>query len=500
MENLQALKTRTADIRNVRHAAAILDWDQKTHMPKKANTVRAGQVSSLRKIAHQMFTDDEVGRLLEEAAGEVGSLDVDSDEARLVKVLQRDYEKARKLPADFVAEFARTTTEAHRIWAQARQDDNFEHFQPTLEKIVDLCRQQAEYLGYEATLYDALLDNYEPGVKTAQVAGLFDGLREELVPLAKAIFEQKDTNSDAPLRRYIPVEQQRQFGMKVVGQMGYDLERGRQDETVHPFCTSFSRNDVRITTRFQDHFLSSALFGTIHEAGHATYEQGISPELDDTLLGGGTSLGVHESQSRLWENIVGRSRGFWEYFYPQLQATVDGRLDDVDLDTFYRAINYVSPSLIRVEADEVTYCLHIMLRFEIEQDLLNGVIAVKDAPEAWNAKMQAYLGITPPDNRNGVLQDIHWSMGILGYFPTYALGTMLSAQLYERALQDHPHIPAEIKTGKFDTLLGWMNTNIHAHGRKFMPTELIQRATGKPLSHRAFMDYLRGKFSRIYDL
>lgn len=498
MESLQTLKSITADIVNLQYAASVLGWDQQTNMPPGAAHARAEQLATLNKIAHQMATSDELGALIEKSANELNGAVADSFEASLVRVARRDYEEATKLPNEFVAEWARATTLAHEVWAKARHEKDFTQFLPTLEKIVDLCRQRAEYLGYEDHIYDALLDLYEPGMKTAHVETIFEGLRQELVPFAAAIFEQKDKVSDEPLHRNFPVEQQREFGLMVAQQIGYDLMRGRQDEAVHPFCTSFSSDDVRITTRFDPKFLSPALFGTIHEAGHATYEQGIGRDLVGTLLGTGVSLGVHESQSRLWENIVARSFGFWEYFYPQLQEMFPGVLDNVTLEAFYQAANKVMPSFIRVEADEVTYSLHIMLRFELEKDLLTGALAVKDAPEAWNAKMESYLGIVPENDSLGVLQDVHWSAGILGYFPTYSLGTMLSAQLYEKALADLPQIPDEIRQGKFETLLHWMNENIHQHGRKYMPDELIKRATGEPLGHEAFMRYLRGKYGPIY--
>lgn len=500
MENLTALKTKTAEIRSIRYAASVLSWDQQTHMPPGGAAARSTQLSTLSKVAHQMFTSDEIGKLIEAAEHEIAGKDFDDNDASLVRVLKRDYDRATRLPSEFVAEFSRTTSMAHHVWAKARAEKDFAQFLPTLEKIFDLCRQSAEYLTYPEVPYDALLDQYEPGMTTAQVATLFAGLREDLVPLAKAIFAKKDTNSNEPLRRHFPVEKQREFGLKVVQQFGYDMKRGRQDEAVHPFCIHFSRDDVRITTRFDPNFLAPALFGTMHEAGHASYEQGIPSEFSGTYLGGSVSLGIHESQSRLWENMVGRSRGFWEYFYPPLRETFPGVLDDVSVEQFYRAINYVAPSFIRVEADEVTYPLHIMLRFELEQDVLHGKLAVQDLPEAWNAKFEAYLGITPPDDAQGLLQDIHWSSGIMGYFPTYSIGTLLAAQLYEATLKDHPALPQEIAAGKFDTLLGWMNSHIHAHGRKFMPNELVKRATDESLQHRYFIDYLRRKYGEIYAL
>lgn len=500
MENLGALKKRVADVVNLGRVTAVLDWDQQVSMPPAGAAERANQIATLQKLGHEIFVADETARLLEAAEKEVADLPDDSDDKALIKVNRRDFDLATRLPTAFVEEFARTTSLAHEVWVKARENNDFEAFRPSLEKIVDLCRQRAEYFGYEEHLYDALLDSFEPGATTAQVETIFSNLREDLVPFAQAIFERKDKNSDEPMRRHFPQELQRQFGLKVARELGYDMDRGRQDVAVHPFCTTFAQGDVRITTRFDEHFLSTALFGTIHESGHAMYEQGIDDSLEGTLLSSGTSLGVHESQSRLWENIVGRSRGFWEHYYPQLQMAFDGTLDDVSLEDFYRAVNYVQPSLIRVEADEVTYCLHIMVRFELELDLLTQKLAVKDLPAAWNAKMESYLSISPPTDREGVLQDVHWSAGILGYFPTYALGTLLSAQLYEAALQAHPNIPDEISQGKFDTLLKWNREHVHQYGRKYMPAELTLRATGQPLGHQAFMRYLRQKYSEIYEL
>lgn len=500
MENLNALKARTAEVINLNYAASVLSWDQQTYMPPGGAEARAEQLATLRKYSHQIMTADETGRLLEQAEQEVAGYAENSDEMGLVRIIRRDFDRLTKLPSEHVVEFSKTTTIAHETWVKARAENNFALFLPTLEKIFDLCQARAEYLGYSEQLYDALLDQYEAGATTSQVEALFSNLREDLVPFVAAILERAEQVSEEPLRRIFPVNKQAEFGLMVAQKMGYDMNRGRQDLAVHPFCISFSRDDVRITTRYSEDYLGVGLFSTLHEAGHAMYEQGIPHHYAGTSLGRGVSLGVHESQSRLWENIVGRSRGFWKRFYAELQQTFAGVLDNVSLENFYRAINRVGATYIRVDADEVTYPLHIMLRFELEQDIFNGKLAVKDAPEAWNAKMQDYLGISPRNNAEGVLQDVHWSSGIMGYFPTYAIGTMLSAQLYESALTEHPSIPAEIEQGRFDTLLQWMNTNVHAYGRKYMPADLVKRATGQPLQHHAYMNYLRAKFGEIYGL
>ncbi len=501
MENVEQLKKRLADVVNLRHAAAVLGWDMQVNMPPGGAEARAEQLALLSRLAHQMFTAEETGRLIEAGEAEVGSADADSDEAAMVRVARHDYDLNTRVPVALVEELARVTTRAHNIWAKAREEADWSQFAPTLERILDLTRQQAEALGYEDRIYDALLNQYEPYMKTADVERLFDGLREELVPFVAAIFERLDAVDSGPVLRRYDVEKQVQFGLKVIEQIGYDLTRGRQDKSVHPFTTEFSINDVRITTRYKEDWMPSALFGSIHEAGHAMYEQGARQEYEGTILANGTSLGVHESQSRLWENVVGRSRGFWRHFYPELQRLFPETLSDVDLEAFYRAINFVSRSLVRVEADEVTYNLHIMLRFEMENALLEGKLAVRDAPDAWNAKMEQYLGITPPNNgKEGILQDVHWSSGLMGYFPTYSLGNFLSVQFWDKALQDVPTIPDEIERGNFEPLLGWLRENIHQYGRKYWPAELTQRVTGEPIQTRSFMRYLRAKYSDIYGL
>jgi carboxypeptidase Taq len=501
MEKVKQLKDHLAPIVHLSHAAAVLGWDQQTYMPPGGAAARAEQLATLSEITHERFVADETGKLLQEAAAELDGAAYDSDDAALVRVVQHDYDLATRIPTKLVAEIARTTTLAHEVWAKAREEADFAAFAPTLEKIYDLMRQKAEALGYQDRMYDALLDEYEPNMKTADVERLFNGLKEELVPFVAQIFDRLDAVHSSIMHLDYDVDKQTEFGLKVIKQLGYDMQRGRQDKAVHPFTTGFSVNDVRITTRYYPDFLPTALFGSIHEAGHAMYEQGSDQALEGTMLAGGTSLGVHESQSRLWENIVGRSRGFWQYFYPDLQQLFPGQLGNVSLDAFYKAINAVSRSLVRVEADEVTYNLHIMLRFEMENALLEGKLAVKDAPDAWNAKMEAYLGITPPDDgKEGVLQDVHWSSGLVGYFPTYSLGNFLSVQFWDKALEAVPSIPDAIAQGNFAPLLEWMQHNIYRHGRKFWPAELTERVTGEKIQTHSFMRYLKAKYTPIYDL
>jgi carboxypeptidase Taq len=500
MEQYRLLKSRLAEIGDVNRVTSLLEWDLQTHMPPAGADARAHQMATLSKIAHAMFIADETGRLIEAAAAEVNGADYDSEEASLLRVVQRDYERERRLPSDFVAELARATSLAHEVWAKARAENRFRDFRPSLESILDLARRMAEYLGYADHIYDPLLDRYEPGMKTAQVQAIFDDLKKDLLPLAQAIAGQSDRVDDAILRQEFDEDKQRDFSYGVIQKFGYDFQRGRVDRAVHPFQTNFSINDVRITTRYDRRFFNTAIFGTMHETGHALYELGVDPALERTPLASGTSLGIHESQSRLWENLVGRSRGFWTHFYPELQATFPAQLGQVDLETFYRAVNKVKPSFIRVEADEVTYNLHIMLRFELEQELLEGKVKVADLPDAWNARMQAYLGVTPPTDTLGVLQDVHWSSGLFGYFATYSLGNLISAQLWEKALADLPNIPARIERGDFVPLREWLRRNVHRHGRKYMPDELVRRITGEGIQSRSYLHYLKRKYGEIYEL
>ena len=502
LQHLQRLKERLAEIHNVNAARAVLNWDQSTYMPPGGAAARANQLATLGAIGHRAFVDPETARLLDGAERDVraAGLDADSDEARLVHVTRRDYDQATRVPADFVEEMARAHALAYEAWVAARAANNFADFAPWLRKNVELARRQAGYLGYKEHPYDALLDQYEPDATIAQVQPLFDHLRAALVPLLRDITAHADRVDDAVLHRPYDKETQLRFSEDVVRQFGYDFARGRLDLTVHPFATSFSRDDVRITTRVDPQFLQVCLMGTMHEAGHGLYEQGIGANLAGTPLAGAASLGIHESQSRLWENVVGRSESFWRHYVPLAQRAFPAALGDTDAGTLYRAFNKVSPSLIRIEADEVTYNLHLMLRFELERKLLEGSLAVDDLPEAWNAAMHDYLGITPPNDAEGVLQDMHWSGGLIGYFPTYTIGTVLSVQFYEAAVRDAPEIPDGIARADFAPLLGWLQEHIYRHGRKFTPDELVRRATGRSIDPEPYLRYLRDKFGRLYGL
>ena len=496
-ERFDELKTLLARVADLNAAADVLEWDQETYMPDGAAGARGHQVATLRKLAHEFFTADEVGTLLEALAPVTQGLDPVSTEASLVRVAWRDYEKALKIPAALVAEMAEAVARGKQAWRKARATDTYATFAPHLEHLIDLNVQKAEALGYDDCLSDALLDQYEEGMKTATVEAVFADLRARLVPIVHAIAEREPPD-DRVLHQPFDKQKQWDFGLEVIKDFGYDFDRGRQDLSVHPFTTSFSITDVRLTTRVDERYLPSALFGTLHECGHGLYEQGIDLALDRTPLADGTSLGMHESQSRLWENLVGRSRAFWQCYYPRLQAVFPDQLADVSLEAFYRGINKVEPSLIRVEADEVTYNLHVMLRFELEQAMVEGRVTVADLPELWNEKMEEYLGLRPETDADGVLQDIHWSLGALGYFPTYSLGNLMSAQLFDQAKKDLPGLEAQIAAGQFAALLGWLRTNIHQYGRKLEALEILERVTGEGLNAGPWLDYIREKYGEIY--
>jgi carboxypeptidase Taq len=497
-QKLAELKKQLGQIEDLHRASAVLGWDQQTYMPRKGTVPRAESLATLGRLAHEYFTADSIGALLSDLKDYAAKLGYDSNDASLIRVTQREYDKAKRVPSKLVEEFARVTTHAEPAWEQAREKSDFKIFQPHLEKIVELNIQLAEYLGYDERVYDALLDQYEPGMKTNHVVQIFDTLKQDLVPLVHAISTQADSVSDAVLHREYDEQKQWDFGVDVIKKFGFDFEAGRQDKSTHPFTTGFGLGDTRITTRVYKNFLSPALFGTLHECGHALYDMGTSPELERTPLAGGASLGVHESQSRMWENLVGRSYGFWKHYFPKLKSVFPEQLKDQTLDSFYRAINKVEPSLIRVEADEVTYSLHIMLRFEMENELVERKLKVADVPEAWNAKMKSYLGVVPPNDALGCLQDIHWSGGSIGYFSTYSLGSMFSVQLWEQAVKDVPSIPAQVEQGEFADLLGWLRKNLHQHGRKFTLDELANKITGESLQSRSYVAYLKKKFGAIY--
>lgn len=493
-ETYEKFIARVRDIRVVETISEALEWDQETYMPPKGTALRAAQMELLAGIAHAKLLDPEYVRLLD--AVEAERFD-DPVIATNVREARRMYDRKAKLPTRLVQELAQATTLAREAWVKARQDSDFAQFAPHLRRLLELKREAAERIGYQAEPYDALLDEFEPGARSADVEGVFAALQAELVPLLRAIQAAPRQPDVALLRRGCPRAAQEEFGRQVVAAMGFDFEAGRLDTTTHPFCTGLYPRDVRLTARYDENYLPMALFGLLHEAGHGLYEQGLDPTHAGTPMGRSVSLGIHESQSRLWENMIGRSRAFWEYYWPRLQAAFPA-FADATLDDWHFAINAVRPSLIRVEADEVTYNLHIVLRFDLERKLLAGRLAVRDIPAAWNAAMQALLGITPANDAQGCLQDIHWSMGIFGYFPTYALGNLYAAQFYEAIGRALPELEAQLRRGELAPLRAWLRENIHRHGMRYRAGELVERVTGQPLSHAAFMAYLTRKYRALY--
>jgi carboxypeptidase Taq len=491
---LNELKNHLAVIDDISYANSLLSWDQNTYMPPGANAARGQMMATLGVLSHERMTDKRVGKWLKEL--EKGKLS--PTDGALVWQARRIYDRATKIPTSFVETFTKQRSKAQAVWIEARQNNDFKLFAPELKKVFDLAKQYADYIGYKDHPYDALHDSYEVGSTVANVKQVFEPLRNETVKLVKAIQESKKQNSDKVLHQPYDESLQEHFAVDVAKAFGYDFNRGRLDRTVHPFAQGISKYDVRITTRYSPDFLSMALFGTMHEAGHAMYEQGIADKYHRTPLGHAISLGIHESQSRMWENLVGRSRPFWMWAYPRLQETFPKQLKKVSLETFYSAINKVSPSFIRVEADEVTYNLHVMVRFEVELALLEGSLKIKELPEAWNEKYQEYLGITPPDDARGCLQDVHWSFGLIGYFPTYTLGNIMSVQLFEAAKKAHPSIEQDMTEGRFDMLFTWLRENVHEHGSRYLPQDLLKRATGSTLDSAPYIAYLNNKFRSLY--
>ena len=499
-DKFNQLKARLMEVDDLNKTNAVLQWDQATYMPPGGAEARGRHSATLARLAQEKFTDPAIGKLLDELQPYVDSLPYDSDEASLIRVTRLDYERAVKVPPAFVAELSNHSTKTYQVWSEARPANDFARVRPLLEKTLDLSRQLANYFpGYDHII-DPLVNFADQGMKASILSAIFAELRKELVPIVHAITSQPPAD-DSCLRFNFPQDQQIAISKEIVTRLGYDFKRGRLDLTHHPFETNFSVGDVRITTRIKDNFLGECLYSVIHESGHAMYEQGIRTELDGTPLGGGTSAGAHESQSRLWENIVGRSRGFCEYFYPRIKEMFPSQLGNVPVDAFYRAVNKVEPSLIRTDADEVTYNLHVMLRFDFEMALLEGKLAVKDLPEAWNARVKQDIGIAPHDDRDGVLQDVHWYGGLIGgSFQGYTLGNILGAQFFAAALKTHPEIPSEIQHGKFETLHNWLIENIYQHGHKFTANELVQRVTGGPISIQPYIQYLKTKYGELYTL
>lgn len=481
--------------------ASLLSWDEQTHLPPRGAEHRANQLALLAGLTHERKTDPRIGELLNELEAVSGDSDPEGERAVNVREIRRAYNRAVRLPKRLVEELSRTTSLAQQAWVEAKKNADFPTFLPWLTKIVALKREEAEAIGYgTGHRYDALLDDYEPGMTAAAVTAVFEPLRNELVKLVSLI---QQSGRQAPveiLHRHYPQQAQRVLAESAAKYIGFNFEAGRLDESPHPFCSGIGPGDCRLTTRFHDHHFNAGFFGVLHEAGHGIYEQGLQTEAFGLPMGQACSLGIHESQSRLWENFVGRSRAFWEYFYPSAQQAFPIALKQVSLDDFYFAINDVRPSLIRVEADEVTYNLHIMLRLELELQLLSGDLPPAEVPTAWNTCVENYLGIKPPNDAVGCLQDIHWSGGLIGYFPTYALGNMYAAQFFEAAQDALGPLETLFQRGEFLPLKAWLNENIHRHGKRYPAARLVEVVTGRPLSAEPLIGHLRNKFSALYGL
>jgi len=499
-KKFQELWSRLREIDDLESAAAVLGWDQRSYMPPGGAPARARQIGTLLRLAHEQFTDAALGKLLDELQPYEASLPYDSDDASLIRVTRRDYERAVCIPSSFKFEYDANAAMTYQVWTRARADDDFATIAPYLEKTLDLSRRYAAFFPESDHMIDPLIELFDEGVTGADLRELFGELQSNLRPMVHAIAAQSDPEASF-LHQHFPADKQLAFGLDVVQRFGYDLNRGRQDLSDHPISTSFSVDDVRITTRVNEHDVTSALFGTMHEAGHAIYIQNIRKELEGTPLGRGATAGVHESQSRLWENLVGRSRAFWEFFYPSLQAVLAEQLGSVPVDQFYRAMNAVKAGLFRVGADEVTYSLHCAMRFQLEMDLLEGQVAVRDLPDVWRERFQKNFGIAPANDRDGVLQEMNWYCGrIGGLYQHFTLGNLMSALWFQAAVKAHPEIEDEMARGEFETLRNWLVENIHTHGRKFTIPELVDRVTGGVLTADAYLAYLRQKYGALYAL
>jgi carboxypeptidase Taq len=498
-EAYRKLLARLGEVQDIAAAAGVLAWDQRTKMPSAGSGARADQLSTLTRLAFERFTSDEIGSLLAELAPWGESLDYESVEAALIRVTRRDYDKARRVPLELRAEMARAGALGEPVWREARQTSDFDLFLPHLEHAVELKKRYIECFQPVDEPYDALLDDFEPGVKTAEVRAVFDELKQGLLPLVAAIAEHADSVDDSVLAGDFPLERQQQVEGTILRAFGFFDEEWRVDETAHPFASKGGPRDVRLTTSHDADNLTS-LFACMHEFGHGLYEYQVDRGLYRTPLGRGASLGVHESQSRMWENMIGRSLPFWEHFFPLVRDAFPAQFGSLDAEAFYRAVNRVQPSLIRIHADEITYNLHIILRFELEQELVDGRLAPAEASEAWDAKIRDYLGIDVPDVADGVLQDMHWSGGAIGYFPTYALGNVISGQLWERIRRELPDLPDQVRDAEFGELRAWLGEHVHRYGRRYMPRELLEREVGGGLDPQPLLRYLREKFGAIYAL
>jgi carboxypeptidase Taq len=491
--DLRTLRERLAEISDLHRSMGVLFWDQKVTMPPGGHPARAEALSTLSRIAHEKFVDDEVGALLERLRPLEESLEFDSDDASLVRVTRRDWEKQHRVPTELRAEMTRAAAQGNQIWVEARANSDFVSFLPALERNLELKRRYVDCFEWDDSPYTPLLDDFEPFMTTTEVAEIFDAIQPVLSELVREAPVVDSSFLELPYDK----DRQREFSERILATLGFEEGSLRLDPTVHPFCTSFSTRDVRLTTRYNDTGLDS-LSSTMHEAGHGLYAHGIAASLERTPLAGAPSLGLNESQSRTWENLVGRSRPFWSHWYEPLQDTFPEQLGDVDLDSFLAAINRVEPGLIRVEADETTYSLHVILRFNLERRLMEGTLAPRDLPEVWNESMRELLDVEVPNDAKGVLQDIHWSQGGIGYFPTYALGNVISLQIWGAVREALPDLDAQMEAGELVPLSNWLRDNLYSLGRKLTPKETIERLTGSSkIDPQPYLAYLREKLAAL---
>ena len=493
-----SLITTIREIALLGSAGSVLHWDEQTQMPPKGAEHRADQASLIARLTHQQFTSPKVGEMI--AAVEQSDLvkDTDSDAAVNARELRRSYDRATRLPSELVEEMSKTAVLAQHAWVEARKKSDFPHFKPWLARILHLKKREADCIGYKTTPYDALLDKYEPHETTENLRRVFESLRGPLVELIGQIQQSPKKAPAEILQRHYPAAAQEALAREASKAIGFDYDAGRLDVSVHPFCTGLGPRDIRITTRYDEKYFGDAFFGVLHETGHALYEQGLSPEHWGTPRGEAISLGIHESQSRLWENLVGRSKSFWQFYFPKAQAAFPDALRGVTLDQWHFANNDVRPSFIRIESDEATYNLHILLRFELEQAMLGGDLSPSDLPGAWNERMKQYFNLTPPDDARGCLQDVHWSHGALGYFPTYTLGNLYATQFFEQARKEVGDLDALFTKGEFAPLLDWLRENIHRHGKRHPARELVRRVTGQDLSSAPLLTHLRRNARELY--
>lgn len=498
MKVLDELKEYFADIMRLNYIEALLAWDQEVNMQNyRSLEGRSKQVSLIEKLIHQRITSEKVGKLIKESEKIPNLNEV---EKAMLREITREYNLATKLPEKLVTEIAETSILAARDWREARSKSDFSLFINILEKTVELQKEKASLLETHPDMYSTLIDLYEPGATYNWIANIFNPIKPKLINFVKKLNSSSDKPDDSILRKNYDPDKQFELSIEIVKKLNYDFGYGRQDRSTHPFTQSLAPLDTRITTRTKEDYLNECLFGTIHECGHALYEMGIRKDLHDTILCNGTSMGIHESQSRMWENIVGRSKEFWTYWYPTFQKYFPEILNNYPMEEFHRSVNFVQPSFIRVNADEVTYGLHIILRFELEKDLIDSKIEVKELPELWNSRMEDLLGIIPPDDAQGVLQDIHWSMGAIGYFPTYFLGNLYASQIYSDAIKKMPNLPNDYKKGEFSNLLNYLRENVHQYGKIYRAPDLIRRITGKDLDSNYFLQYIETKYYPIYNL